>query len=59
MDRVTLSQQLLSVLEREERRSWHDIDESWFHLSMDHELISLQPDEEIPESERHTVQSEK
>jgi hypothetical protein len=40
-DRVALSQQLLSVLPRQERRSWHDmvtLDESWFYLNMDHEL---------------------
>jgi hypothetical protein len=35
------------------------LDESWFYLNMGHELIWLQLDEEIPERERHTVQSEK
>jgi hypothetical protein len=58
LDRVTLLQQLLSVLERQERRSWDDtvtLNESWFYLNMDHELIWLQPDEEILERERHTV----
>jgi hypothetical protein len=55
LDRVRLSQQLLSSLERQERRSWHDmvaLDESWFYLNMDHELICLQPNEETPERER-------
>jgi hypothetical protein len=50
------------MLERQERRSWHDkvtLDESWFYFNVDHELIWLQPDEETPEGERHTVQSEK
>jgi hypothetical protein len=27
------------------------LDEPWFYLNMDHELIRLQPDEEIPERE--------
>jgi hypothetical protein len=35
------------------------LDESWFYLNMDHELIWLQPNQETPERERHTVQSEK
>jgi hypothetical protein len=50
------------ILERQERRSWHDIvtlDESWFYLHTDHEPIWTQPDAEIPEKERHTVQSQK
>jgi hypothetical protein len=62
LDRVILLQQLLSVLERQERRSWHDmvtLDESWFYLSVDHELIWLQPDEKTAEREQHSVQSEK
>jgi hypothetical protein len=61
-DRVTLSQQLLPVLERHERQSWYDmvtLDEAWFYLNMDHELIWLQPEEKILERERYTVQSEK
>jgi histone-lysine N-methyltransferase SETMAR len=50
------------MLEWQERRSWHDIltiDESWFYLLTDHELIWAQPDAEIPERERHTIQSQK
>jgi hypothetical protein len=37
------------------------LDESWFYLNLntDHKLIWLQPDEEIPERERRTIQSEK
>jgi hypothetical protein len=35
------------------------LDESWFDLNVDHELIWLQPDEEIRERERHARQSEK
>jgi histone-lysine N-methyltransferase SETMAR len=35
------------------------LDESWFSLNTDHELIWLQPGEEIPEIERRTIQSEK
>jgi hypothetical protein len=46
------------------QRSWHDIvtlDESWFYINLntDHELIWLQPDGDIPERERLTIQSEK
>jgi hypothetical protein len=52
------------MLERQKQRSWHDIvtlDESWFYLNLntDHELIWLQPDGEIPERERRTIQLEK
>jgi hypothetical protein len=46
------------MLERQERRSWHDImtlNESWFYLHADHELIWAQPNAEVPEKERHTV----
>jgi hypothetical protein len=49
------------MLERQGRRSWHDIvtpAEPWFYLYTDHELIWEQPDAEIPERERHTVQSQ-
>jgi hypothetical protein len=59
-DRVELSRQLLSMLEIQQVRCWHDIvtlDESWFYLSMDHEMISLQSDEKVPEREGHTIQS--
>jgi hypothetical protein len=35
------------------------LDESWFYLNMDHELIWLEWDEESPGRERHTMQSEK
>jgi hypothetical protein len=62
LDPVILSQELLSMLQRQKQRSWHDIvtlDESWFYLNTDHELIWLQPDGEIPERERRTIQSEK
>jgi hypothetical protein len=62
LDRLTLSQQPLPVLERQERQPWHDmvtLDESWFYLNMEHEPIWLQPDEKIPETDQHTVQSEK
>jgi hypothetical protein len=42
LDHVTLSQELLSVLERQEARSWPEIvtlDKSWFSRTPDHELI--------------------
>jgi histone-lysine N-methyltransferase SETMAR len=61
-NRARLSRELLTILQQQQQRSWHDIvtlDESWFYLNTDHELIWLQPDAEIPERERHTVQSEK
>jgi histone-lysine N-methyltransferase SETMAR len=44
----------------QEVRSWHDIvtlDESWFYLSTDHEMIWLQSGEKVPERERHVIQS--
>jgi hypothetical protein len=50
------------MLELQERRSWHDIvtlDKSWFYLHTDHKLIWVQSDAEIPERDRHTVQSQK
>jgi hypothetical protein len=50
------------MLEWQERRFWHDIvmlDESWFDLHTDHELSWVQPDAEIPERDRHTVQFQK
>jgi hypothetical protein len=62
LDRVTLSQELLPMLEQQKRRSGDDIvifDESLFCLNAKHELIWLQPDGEIPERERPTIQSEK
>jgi hypothetical protein len=62
LDRATLPQELLSVVERQEERSWHDIvtvDESWFYLNTDDELIWLRREEEIPERVRQMVQSQK
>jgi hypothetical protein len=64
LDRVTLLQELLPMLERQKQRSWHYIvtlDESWYYLNLntDHEHIWLEPDGEIPETERCTIQSEK
>jgi hypothetical protein len=67
---VTLSKARLSevatatflMLEWQERRSWHEImirDESWFYLHTDHGLIWTRLDAEIPERERHSVQSQK
>jgi histone-lysine N-methyltransferase SETMAR len=41
-------------------RCWHNVvtlDESWFYLSTDHEMIWLHSDEKVPERERHTIQS--
>jgi histone-lysine N-methyltransferase SETMAR len=46
----------------QEVRSWHDIvtlDESWFYLSTDHEMIWLQFGKKVPERERHVIQSKK
>jgi hypothetical protein len=50
------------MLEWQKQRSWHNIvtlDMSWFYLHTDNELIWVQPDAEIPERGRHTVQSQK
>jgi hypothetical protein len=62
LDRVTLSQELLPMLEPQKQRSWHEVvtlDEPWFYLNTDHGLIWLQPDGKIPEREWRTIQSEK
>jgi hypothetical protein len=50
------------MLESQQVRCWHNIvtlDESWFHLSIDHEIIWLYSDEKVPERERQTLQSKK
>ena len=60
--RVTLSTELLRLLEQQERRAWHDmitLDESWFYFCTDHELIWLAPGETVPERGGHTIQSPK
>jgi AraC-like DNA-binding protein len=57
---VALSRELLSMLDREETRDWRNIitlDESWFYLCTDHELIWLAPGRMVPERERHMIQS--
>jgi hypothetical protein len=62
LDRVTLSQELLPMLERQKQRSWYDsvtLDESWFYLNTGHELIWLQPSAEIPERKQRSIRSEK
>jgi hypothetical protein len=51
MMRVTLSTELLRLLDQQEHRSWHDmitLDESWFSFCTDHELIWLAPGEIVP-----------
>jgi hypothetical protein len=53
---------LLPVLEYQWQRPGYDIvifDEFCFPFNPDPELISLQPDEEIAETERHIIQSQK
>jgi hypothetical protein len=59
---VALSRELLSTLDWEETRDWYNIitlDESWFYLCTDHELIWLAPREMVRERERHMIQSPK
>jgi hypothetical protein len=49
--RVTLSTELLRLLEQQEGRAWHDLitlDESQFYFCTDHELIWLAPGETVP-----------
>jgi hypothetical protein len=58
--RVALSEELWSILESQKRRAWHNsvtLDESEFSFRADHELIWLQPSEEVPEREQLTIQS--
>jgi hypothetical protein len=50
------------MLELQRDRAWHNIvtlDESWFYLSTDYELVWLPRDEKVPERERYTIQSKK
>jgi ABC-type uncharacterized transport system YnjBCD substrate-binding protein len=50
------------MLEIQQVRSWHDIvtlDELWFYLSTDQEMIWLQSNEKVPTRERNTIQSKK
>jgi hypothetical protein len=50
------------MLEVQRDRAWHNIvtlDEPWFYLSTDYELVWLLRDEKVPERERHTIQSKK
>jgi hypothetical protein len=57
-DQLELSRQLVSMLETQQVRCCHTIvtlDESWFYLPTDHEIIWLQSDEKVPERERHTI----
>jgi hypothetical protein len=60
--RVEESRALLRELRIQTARSWHDIitlDESWFYFIIDYELIWLAQRQEIPERERHIMQSPK
>jgi hypothetical protein len=59
-DRVERSRQFLCMFEIQRVRCRHDIvtlDEFWFHLSIDDEIIWLQSDEKVPEAELPTIQS--
>jgi hypothetical protein len=59
-ERVNLSRRLLRMLEVQRDRGWHDIvtlDESWFYLSTDYELVWLPRDENVPEREPQKIQS--
>jgi hypothetical protein len=61
-ERVNMSRRLLRMLEVQRDRAWHGIatlDESWFCLSTDYGFVWLQRDKNVPERERHTIQSKK
>jgi hypothetical protein len=61
-ERVDLPRRLLRTLEVQRDRSWHDIvtlGESWFYQSKDYEFVWLPRDDNFPERERHTIQSQK
>jgi hypothetical protein len=50
------------MLEVQRDRAWHGIvtlEESWFYLNTDYEVVWLPRDEKVPERERHTIQSKK
>jgi hypothetical protein len=53
---------LLRVLSVQGARQWHDfptLDESWFFLRSEHDLMWTAPGEIVPDRERYTIQSPK
>jgi len=60
--RVTLSTELLKLLESMEAQEWRSIvtlDESWFYFTTDYEAMWLSSSETPPDRERHMVTSPK
>jgi hypothetical protein len=56
--RAHMSGELLQLLQVQEARTWHDVvtlDESWFYLSTDHELIWLPAGASILDRERYMI----
>jgi hypothetical protein len=57
-NRVELPRAFLSLLTTQQGRRWHGIvilDESWFYLNVDCELIWFRADEKVPE--KHFTQN--
>jgi hypothetical protein len=49
--RVNMASELLCVLSVQRARLWHDLvtlDESWFHLGSEHDLMWTAPQEIVP-----------
>jgi hypothetical protein len=60
--RVNIAGELLRVPSVQGARQWHDLitlNESWFHLRSEHDLMWTAPGEIIPDRERYTIESPK
>jgi hypothetical protein len=60
--RVNMAGEPLRVLSGQGARQWHDLvtlDESWFYLRSEHDLMWTAPEEIVPDRERYTIQSPK
>jgi hypothetical protein len=58
--RVNRAGELLRVLSMQGVRQWHDVvtlDESWFDLRSEYDLMWTAPGAIIPDRERYTIQS--
>jgi hypothetical protein len=60
--RGQMSNELLTILRSAEHQAWQYfviLDESWFYLSTDYEIIELPDGESFPEMEKHMIQARK
>jgi hypothetical protein len=54
LKRVEPLKELLSRLESQKQRTWHEL---WLHIRTEHELVWLLPGEDVPEKEPRASQS--